>query len=196
MAMQRVFAVAFALALPLVCSAAAAADPTVGDILSALTPQVDALGVAISNTRSISPAAPNTADMATGHHKFMVAPGLGVAARPSIALSVEFRSGSADLTPAATTTLSKLGMALNSRKLAGYRFRIEGHTDTVGTKDGNQRLSQARADKVADFLEHDFGVLRERLVPVGVGEEGLAVLSADQKDEPHNRRVLVVNIGS
>jgi OOP family OmpA-OmpF porin len=196
MTVLRIYAMVFGLALPLSFGVASAADPTVGDILSALTPKADALGVTTLGMQAGSSAALGTTDMAGGHHKFMIAPGRPDAAGPSMDLSIAFRSGSADLTPQAKTTLSKLGMALSSHKLAGYRFRIEGHTDTVGTRKENQTLSQARAEKVADFLEHDFGVLAERLVPVGLGEDGLLVPSADQKAEPRNRSVHVVNLGS
>jgi OOP family OmpA-OmpF porin len=114
---------------------------------------------------------------------------------PSLDLTIVFRTGSTDLTPAAASTLSKLGKALSNPSLAGYRFRIEGHTDTVGTKEENQALSQARAEMVASYLEHDFGVAADRLQPVGMGEEGLLVETPDQTAEPRNRRVHVVNLG-
>src|SRR5262249_4948193 len=52
---------------------------------------------------------------------------------PSINLTVNFETGSAKLTPDAMHTLDELGRALASQELATYRFRIEGHTDTVGT---------------------------------------------------------------
>jgi outer membrane protein OmpA-like peptidoglycan-associated protein len=114
---------------------------------------------------------------------------------PSLDLTIVFRSGSTELTPAATGTLAKLGQALSNKSLASYRFRIEGHTDTVGTKEENKVLSQARAEKVAAYLEHDFGVSPDRLEPVGMGEDGLLVETPDQTAEPRNRRVHVVNLG-
>ena len=55
------------------------------------------------------------------------------AAAPSVNLQVEFPTNSAELTPQARETLDKLGHALTSQDLASYRFRIEGHTDTVGS---------------------------------------------------------------
>ena len=195
MAKQRISTVVFAVALPLACGAAYAADPTVDDILSALRPKPEALTDNARGIRAIAPAAPISADASMGHHKFMVLPSAQTAQAPSLDLNVVFRSGSADLTPQATTVLSELGMALNSPSLAHYRFRIEGHTDTVGLRQANKALSQARADKVADFLEHDFGVLADRLLPVGAGEDGLLVLTPDQTNEPRNRRVHVVNLG-
>jgi OOP family OmpA-OmpF porin len=192
MTKQRILTVVFALALPLTCGAAYAADPTLGDILSALRPKPDAL---TDNARGIRAIAPISVDASTGHHKFMVMPAAQAAKGPSLDLNVVFRPGSADLTRQATTMLSMLGMALNSPSLAHYRFRIEGHTDTVGAPEQNMTLSKARAEKVVNFLEHDFGVLAVRLQPVGMGENGLLVLTPDQTDEPRNRRVHIVNLG-
>jgi len=115
---------------------------------------------------------------------------------PSVNLSVQFANGSADLTAAARQTLNELGKALNQPALATYRFRIEGHTDTVGSPDLNKALSDRRAAAVVDYLAANFKVARSRLEPVGMGEQGLLVPTPDQTSEPRNRRVAVVNIGS
>ena len=60
---------------------------------------------------------------------------------PLLNRSIEFASGSPELTPAATRLLDRLGHALSSPRLTGDRFTIEGHTDTVGTPDGNRSFS-------------------------------------------------------
>jgi len=115
---------------------------------------------------------------------------------PSVSLNVQFASGSAELTPQATQMLDRLGQALSDRSLATYRFRIEGHTDTVGSRDYNKALSDQRAAAVVDYLTSKFHVDRSRVQAIGMGEEGLAVATPDQTAEPRNRRVQVVNIGS
>jgi len=92
--------------------------------------------------------------------------------------------------------LDNLGRALNDRTLTTYRFRIEGHTDTVGTHDYNKELSDRRAAAVVDYLAMNFHVDRSRIQAIGMGEEGLLVPTPDQTPEPRNRRVQVVNIGS
>ena len=89
--------------------------------------------------------------------------------------------------------LDQLGRALTSQDLAQYRFRIEGHTDTVGTAEANKALSQRRADAVAAYLQQHFGVAADRLQSVGMGEEGLAVPTPPQTANAQNRRVRVVN---
>lgn len=116
----------------------------------------------------------------------------GVAA---VSITVNFASGSATLTPQAKASLASLGRALSSPELAPYRFRIEGHTDTVGDADMNMSLSQRRAEAVAEFLRAQFNVVPDRLVAVGMGESQLLVPTPDQSPESRNRRVQVVNMG-
>jgi outer membrane protein OmpA-like peptidoglycan-associated protein len=117
-------------------------------------------------------------------------------ARPSVSLNVLFATDSAELTPEAIQTLDDLGHALSDPALAAYRFRIEGHTDTVGGHDYNKALSDRRALTVANYLAGRFHVELPRLEPIGMGEDGLLVPTPDQTPEARNRRVLVVNIGS
>lgn len=116
----------------------------------------------------------------------------GVAA---VSITVNFATGSATLTPQARASLAALGRALSSSELAPYRFRIEGHTDTVGDADLNMSLSQRRAEAVADFLRAQFQVMPDRLVAVGMGESQLLVPTPDHFPEARNRRVQVVNMG-
>jgi OOP family OmpA-OmpF porin len=115
---------------------------------------------------------------------------------PSASITVTFASGSWTLTPAAEQALAPLGRALSSQDLAGYRFRIEGHTDNVGDPSMNQALSERRAAAVREYLVAKFGVAPERLVAVGLGESQLLVPTPPQTSNARNRRVQVVNIGS
>ncbi len=117
-------------------------------------------------------------------------------AGPAVNLTVNFASGSAELTPEAIHTLDALGSALASKDLAAYRFRIEGHTDTVGSQDYNRALSERRAKAVVDYVAKKFGVDPSRLEAVGMGEDGLLVTTPPQTSEPRNRRVQVVNLGA
>jgi len=194
MATKRIRALTLASAFTLLVCGAAAADPSVDDILSALKPKADSLTGTTRGIRAVTPSAAATTAGAPVHHALAVAASTDQA--PSLNLNVVFRTGSAELTPAATSTLGRLGKALENPTLATYKFRIEGHTDTVGTPEQNKALSQARAEKVAAFLESQFGVSADRLEPVGLGEDGLLVPTPDQTAEPRNRRVHVVNMGS
>jgi OmpA-OmpF porin, OOP family len=118
------------------------------------------------------------------------------AAGPSVNLTVNFPNGSADLTPEAMASLDALGRALSSSELSSYRFRIEGHTDTVGSKEYNRSLSERRAEAVVNYIVTKYGVQASRLQAVGMGEEGLLVSTPEQTPEPRNRRVQVINLGA
>jgi outer membrane protein OmpA-like peptidoglycan-associated protein len=115
---------------------------------------------------------------------------------PAAGIMVTFATGSADLTPEAMAALAPLGRALASNDLAGFRFRIEGHTDSVGARDMNQALSERRAASVRQFLVTLYGVDPGRIVTVGRGEDDLLVNTGDGVAEQRNRRVQVVNIGA
>lgn len=116
--------------------------------------------------------------------------------QPSVNLVVTFATGSADLTPQATSALDALGRALANQELATFRFRIEGHTDTVGDRETNQALSERRAAAVVRYLVERHGIAPARLEAAGLGETTMAVPTRDGVAEPRNRRVQVVNLGT
>jgi outer membrane protein OmpA-like peptidoglycan-associated protein len=115
--------------------------------------------------------------------------------RPAVSLMITFATGSADLTVEADALLASLARALSTPELARSRFRIEGHTDTVGDAGMNQALSERRAATVRDRLVQNHGIAATRLDPVGFGESTLLVPTGDGRAEPRNRRVQVVNLG-
>jgi len=207
-------AIASLIAVPLVLAglpALAQGNPSSDQIIQSLKPTGNLLG---GGTRGIRMANPNAtqetpqvaapgatpaaapATQARPTHTAAATAPAGAAEAPSVSLSVQFASGSAELTPEARQTLDQLGKALSSSDLAQYRFRIEGHTDTVGAADYNQALSQQRADAVAAYLADKFGVNMNRLQAVGMGEQGLLVATPPNTPNEKNRRVNVVNLGA
>lgn len=114
----------------------------------------------------------------------------------SVNIRVQFDNGSDRLTPSAMQSLDNLGRALANPELSGYRFRIEGHTDAVGSREMNEALSARRATAVTEYIVSHFGVDRARLSPVGMGESQMLVPTAQGVPEPRNRRVQVVNLGA
>lgn len=112
---------------------------------------------------------------------------------PSLDFLVRFKFGSAELTPEAREVLDRLGEALQSERLQGYRFRIAGHTDAVGSDVYNQRLSQQRAEAVVVYLLEHFELLSSQFESVGYGKQQL--LDAAHPNAAVNRRVEVINLG-
>jgi outer membrane protein OmpA-like peptidoglycan-associated protein len=99
-----------------------------------------------------------------------------------------FETGSADLVGAANAELAKAKASMQSRKSCD--LSVIGHTDTVGENSSNRELSLKRADSVANALKNN-GVTEKCFDIRYYGENDLAVPTADNVDEPHNRRVEV-----
>jgi outer membrane protein OmpA-like peptidoglycan-associated protein len=141
-------------------------------------------------------AAPQHQQSAASNRPAATSPATAPTGAPSVNLTVNFATGSAELTPDAIHTLDELGRALSSQDLASYRFRIEGHTDTVGSQEYNKALSERRAEAVVSYVAKKYGVDPSRMQAVGMGEEGLLVQTPQQTPEPRNRRVQVINLGA
>jgi outer membrane protein OmpA-like peptidoglycan-associated protein len=201
------------LSLTLPFDAGAQSNPSSQQIIDALRPGSNLLG---GPTRGIRPVAPATATDNSQAQPAAAAPAAPASApaapaqqrqaavrtpapataAPSVNLTITFATGSAELTPQAVRTLDELGRALASPDLAAFRFRVEGHTDTVGSAALNQTLSERRAAAVVQYLNARFGIETARLQPVGMGESQPLVATTDEVSEPRNRRVQVVNIGA
>lgn len=72
---------------------------------------------------------------------------------------------------------------------AGMNIELSGHTDNVGSKPYNKRLSQKRANAVKDYLVNK-GIDARRIVAVGYGEERPMASNDDEREGRElNRRV-------
>jgi outer membrane protein OmpA-like peptidoglycan-associated protein len=101
---------------------------------------------------------------------------------------VTFASGSAAINPGFYDTLNNVAETLI--KYPNSLIDVYGFTDTTGAPTTNQRLSEQRAQAVADYLAAR-GVARARMATQGFGEqtEYLRVKTGDNVNEPLNRRV-------
>ena len=112
-------------------------NPSASQIINSLKPSGNMM---MGGTRGIRLAptnetpAPQTATPSSAQHPHVAATTAPTAAPPggpAVNLTVNFATGSAELTPEAVRTLDELGQALSSQDLAAYRFRIEGKTLTL-----------------------------------------------------------------
>lgn len=106
-------------------------------------------------------------------------------ARPT-AFLLYFTTGKDELTSESTNELAKILAEMKTRPVPD--ILVIGHTDTVGTADANDRLSMQRAERVKGFLT-GIGIPLEQIQTAGRGERELLVPTADNVDEPRNRRV-------
>ncbi len=102
---------------------------------------------------------------------------------------VLFDFGSARLGAGSSETLSEITNAISS--VPGRSISVEGHTDSVGTYEYNQRLSESRARAVAGALVND-GVSRQRITTHGFGESDPIASNNTDAGRQRNRRVEVI----
>jgi outer membrane protein OmpA-like peptidoglycan-associated protein len=102
---------------------------------------------------------------------------------------VLFTTGQADLRSGATGHLDKLVVFLN--RYPDRTVAIEGHTDSVGSEDRNQMLSQRRADAVRRYLAAQ-GVGDTRLSSAGKGEIDPIAENDSSTGRQMNRRVELI----
>ena len=104
---------------------------------------------------------------------------------------VLFDFGSYTLKPGAREKLAKISGILLAHP--GLTLQIEGHTDSVGTDEFNQQLSERRADSVRDFLAEQ-GVSASTITARGFGKTQPVASNETPEGRQRNRRVeLVVN---
>lgn len=139
-------------------------------------------GGEIANARDDAPLAIPMTGVKAGYR---VAPPERVVPHAGLDLLVTFDLESAMLTPQARENLDAFARALRSPELAGLHFAVEGYTDSSGSPEYNQRLSEARAAAVVTYLT-GHGVASDRLIATGYGETRPRL--PDPAD-PGNRRV-------
>ena len=105
--------------------------------------------------------------------------------------NVHFATGKADLTPDSEATLAKAAQAMKDNP--DWTIRVEGFTDSTGNKEANLKLSQDRAQAVANWLI-DHGVNRSRVTAKGYGEDRPVTSNKTEAGRTKNRRVELVRV--
>lgn len=104
--------------------------------------------------------------------------------------SVLFVSGKSELLPIAQKKLDDVAKALGDTD-EKQKIVIEGHTDSNGNDDSNQRLSQARAEAVRSYLVQR-GMTADRIQAVGRGETMPVASNDTPEGRANNRRVEII----
>jgi len=74
-------------------------------------------------------------------------------------------------------------------KYPTMKVQIDGHTDSTGPEEYNQKLSERRAKAVKDYLVNKVGIAADRLTTVGYGEMKPAYPNDTKENRAKNRRV-------
>jgi outer membrane protein OmpA-like peptidoglycan-associated protein len=102
--------------------------------------------------------------------------------------SVLFASGKSELMGKSRDRLNQVAEVLRNED---RRIRIVGHTDSQGSEEVNQRLSQQRAESVRDHLIAQ-GVPADRITVEGRGEDEPVADNASPEGRANNRRVEII----
>jgi outer membrane protein OmpA-like peptidoglycan-associated protein len=105
---------------------------------------------------------------------------------------VLFETGRYTLRPGAREKLARFAGIVLAHE--GLSVRAEGFTDATGSAAANERLSQQRADAVADYLVAQ-GLPRERIAAVGFGSRHPVAANETAHGRSQNRRVELVVAG-
>ncbi|MDB5601136.1 MAG: ompa/motb domain protein [Xanthobacteraceae bacterium] len=100
--------------------------------------------------------------------------------------SIFFRTGSAELDPESEPLLNSV--ADIASRCPGVRIEVAGHTDSVGHRQANQRLSEQRAQSVADYMSRQ-RVERGRVVTAGFGDSQPVAPNDSESNRAKNRRI-------
>ena len=93
------------------------------------------------------------------------------------------------LKPAAREKLAKVSGILLAH--SDLNVQVEGHTDSIGSEEYNQKLSEERAGSVKDYLV-TLGTAADRLSTISYGEELLVCREQTEECWQKNRRVRFV----
>jgi outer membrane protein OmpA-like peptidoglycan-associated protein len=105
---------------------------------------------------------------------------------------VLFDTASSNLKAGAREKLAKVAGILLSHR--GLKLQVEGHTDSVGSEDYNQRLSENRASSVRTYLVEQ-GIAANSIGTAGFGETTPVASNDTAAGRQQNRRVELIVSG-
>lgn len=112
----------------------------------------------------------------------------------SLSDNMLYKSGSYEISPAASETLGKIAKIIMDYK--EYEVLIEGNTDNVPISQKNIRnnwdLSALRASSVVQALQNDYGVDPKRLTAGGRGEYNPIASNDSDAGRTRNRRTQII----
>jgi outer membrane protein OmpA-like peptidoglycan-associated protein len=100
--------------------------------------------------------------------------------------NVTFATNSSDLNPSFFDVLTSVGKVL--KEFDQTIVEVAGHTDSTGSDDYNQGLSERRAGTVSQFLQSR-GISTQRMITIGMGEGMPVADNGTDSGRQANRRV-------
>jgi outer membrane protein OmpA-like peptidoglycan-associated protein len=133
---------------------------------------------------------PQLAEGTIGHDlgQFLGSSG-GDASKRFVFEHLGFEFGTTDLTPGSLPALESVAAAL--RAYPDARVVVEGHTDSIGAPETNERLSLDRASLLKNALVAR-GVAADRITTKGVGQEHPIASNDTPEGRARNRRIELI----
>ena len=101
-----------------------------------------------------------------------------------------FDSGQSQIKPESFDLLAKVEKAIDV--FPRSELIIEGHTDSFGGDDSNQKLSQQRAESVQQYMINAMRIPTYRLIATGYGETRPVASNETESGRERNRRIDIV----
>lgn len=105
--------------------------------------------------------------------------------------NITFATNSSDLNPAFFDVLTSVSKVL--KEFDKTIVEVAGHTDSTGTEEYNQGLSERRANTVSQYLSGR-GISGQRLITVGMGELRPIADNSTAEGRAANRRVEITMV--
>ena len=106
--------------------------------------------------------------------------------KPAI-IAISFDANKADIKTTYHDELDKLGNFL--KEFPSSKGTIDGHTDSDGSKAANLRLSQARADRIRNYIIKKFEIGSKRIDTKGYGAVKPIASNKTEAGKAKNRRI-------
>ena len=101
-----------------------------------------------------------------------------------------FELGKADLPADVKRKLDDLAARLKADPAGNY-IEIEGHTDSTGSTELNERLGLARAENVKRYLYEAYQILLHKINVISFGESKPVAPNNTKDGRAQNRRVVI-----
>jgi outer membrane protein OmpA-like peptidoglycan-associated protein len=108
-----------------------------------------------------------------------------------ITYGITFDVGKSTIKPESMGEINRIVQLMNENP--DLKFSVEGHTDSTGSADSNQTLSEARSNAIVDKLV-SMGIAADRLTASGKGQNNPIADNSTDEGRAKNRRVEFVKL--
>lgn len=102
-------------------------------------------------------------------------------------VQIQYESGSSRLSEDGKVSIDMF-FSNTAKEFGNARIRIEGNTDSVGSRVANMRLSLARANSIANYLTEKYNFDKNRFIIIGNGPDKPIASNDTPEGRAQNRR--------